>query len=149
MTSSPQSDVDDDTPPSRYDLRPSVEKGAAGYTNLMTRLLLGVTGLGVAGKLGELAFRGLETGHWIGVLIWILLLVAGLGMSVLTVPLFIFAAAGWVGDRRFNGRQGFKDPIGIAFSTFAVLIFASLVYVLMSDVADNVQATATQTLETN
>lgn len=149
MTNSPQTDADDDAPPSRYDLRPSVEKSAAGYTNLMTRLLLGVTGLGVAGKLGELAFRGLETGQWIGILIWILLLVAGLGMSVLTVPLFIFAAAGWVGDRRFNGRQGFKDPIGIAFSTFAVLIFASLVYVLMVDVADNVQEASNHTFETN
>lgn len=143
MTDQQQTEVDNDTPLSRYDLRPSIEKGAEGYTKLMTRVLLGVTGLGVAGKLGEFAFRGLETGNWLGVLIWLLLLVSGLGMSVLTVPLFIYAAGAWLGDERFNGRQGLKDPIGIVFSMIAVAIFFSLIYVLTIEVADNSQASAT------
>ncbi|GGG68698.1 hypothetical protein GCM10011415_14910 [Salipiger pallidus] len=117
--------------PSRYELKPLVEVNAAGYTKIISRVLLGAGALGVAGKLGELAFLGLGSGNGWTIFLGVILGAAAIGMFTISVPVFIFAFAGWIGEDRFHGRQGLKDPYGVVFAIAMILIFVALTQMLV------------------
>lgn len=124
-------DRNDDRAPSRYELKPSVEKNAGGYTKIISRVLLGAGALGVAGKLGELAMLGFGSGTWWTIFLGLILGAAAIGMFTISVPVFIFAAGGWIGEDRFHSRQGLKDPYGMAFAIGTMLIFVALTQMLV------------------